>query len=98
LAAVKGRLGHRLRRRVSKTTPENRPAHRVGLYTELLEDRTLLSGISFDWFSHSGDAVSLPLSEFIAGTNYTITDVTIINADDFDEAFTLDFDSLIDAT
>ena len=43
LTAVKGRLGRRLRRRVRKTTPENRPAHRVGQYAELLEDRTLLS-------------------------------------------------------
>ena len=49
LTAVKGRLGRRLRRRVRKTTPENRPAHRVGLYTELLEDRTLLSNVTFEW-------------------------------------------------
>ncbi|MDP7275838.1 MAG: hypothetical protein QF363_10200, partial [Planctomycetaceae bacterium] len=43
LTAVKGRFGRRMRRRVRKTTPENRPAHRVGQYAELLEDRTLLS-------------------------------------------------------
>ncbi|MBQ18757.1 MAG: hypothetical protein CMJ65_16735, partial [Planctomycetaceae bacterium] len=49
LTAVKGRFGRRMRRRVRKTTPENRPTHRVGQYAESLEDRTLLSGISFEW-------------------------------------------------